>query len=135
MKSGSVRPLILLAFTAMSSACSSHMYHSEAKVYAEAVTDELIRLGVCTSKLSCSENQIVLWEGGGWSLGSSHAGGVTIEVYRVADASVAAALVDRCRELHSRDSEVPVSIVIHSNAHIDNLHPGKPVIVRRARFS
>jgi hypothetical protein len=110
------------------------MYYTEAKVVANAVTEELIRLGACANPQACQTAQMVLWEGGGWKLGPFQGGGVSVEVYRVSDVAVANALVERCRKLHAQNPNVPVSIVVHANAHIDNLHPGTPVVVKQARL-
>ena len=110
------------------------MYYAEAKAYADAVTEELVRLGECANAQACQKAQMVLWEGGGWNLGPFRGGGVSIEVYRVSNAAIANALVERCNKLHSQKPNIPVSIVVHANAHIDNLHPGTPVIVKKARL-
>ena len=110
------------------------MYYWEAKVYGDAVAEELVRLGACSNRQACSSNQMVLWEGDGWKIGPFRGGGVSVEVYRVLDVRVAEALVERCRQIHLQSPAVPVSIVVHSNAHISNLHPGTPVILKRARF-
>ena len=123
----------VVAITA--SACSSHMYYSEAKVYGDAVEEELVRFGACANQQACTSNQMLLWEGGGWKVGPFRGGGVSLEVYRVTDVAIAKALIDRCQKIHMQAPDVPVSIVIHSNAHIDNLHPGTPVIIKKARFS
>jgi len=111
------------------------MYYSEAKVYGDAVNEELVRLGACANQQACTSNQMLLWEGGGWKVGPFRGGGVSLQVYRVSDVAVANALIERCQSIHLKAPEVPVSIVIHSNAHIDNLHPGTPVIIKKARFS
>ena len=129
------KQVAVFAMVAAGSGCNSHMYFSEAQVYGDAVTEELVRLGACSSRQACSSNQMVLWEGGGWKIGSFRGGGVSIEVYRVADVAVAEALVERCRQIHLQSPAVPVSIVVQSNAHIDNLHLGTPVVIRKARFS
>lgn len=126
--------LVVFAMAAFMSACGSHMYYAEGKVYGDAVADELVRLGACSDRRACSSNQMVLWHGDGWKIGSFRTGGVNIEVYRVADSRVAEALVERCREIYVRSPAIPVSIVVYSNAHIDNLHPGTPVVVKKARF-
>jgi|APLak6261674355_1056100.scaffolds.fasta_scaffold07928_2 hypothetical protein len=128
--------LLVISVVAITvSACSSHMYYSEAKVYGDAVNEELVRLGACANQQACTSNQMLLWEGGGWKVGPFRGGGVSLQVYRVSDVAVANALIERCQSIHLKAPEVPVSIVIHSNAHIDNLHPGTPVIIKKARFS
>lgn len=110
------------------------MYSIEAKAAASAVTDELFRLGACASAQACQTGQMVFWEGGGWKLGPFHGGGVSIAVYRVSDVAVAKAIAERCRALHAQTPTVPISVVIHANAHIDNLHPGTPVVVIQEKF-
>lgn len=125
-------PILVTAFA--TSGCNSHMYYAEAKVVADAVTEELIRLDACANAQACQTKQMVLWEGGGWKLGSLQGGGVSIAVHRVSDVAVANALIERCRKLHAQNPNVPVSIVVFANAHIDNLHPGTPVVVRKERF-
>src|SRR4030065_398097 len=95
-------PVILTAAFS-TSGCSSHMYYTEAKVVANAVTEELIRLGACANAQACQTAQMVLWEGGGWKLGPFQGGGVSVEVYRVSDVAVANALVERCRKLHAQN--------------------------------
>ncbi len=127
--------LVVFVVAATISGCNSHMYYSEAKVNGDAVAEELVRLGACSNRQACTSNQMVLWEGGGWKIGPFRGGGVSIEVYRVVDVSVAEALVERCRQIHLQSPAVPVSIVVHSNAHISNLHPGAPVVLKKARFS
>jgi hypothetical protein len=129
------RKMVLFAIAVFTSGCNSHMYFTEAQVYGNAIAEELVHLGLCANRQACSSNQIVLWEGGGWKIGSFRGGGVSIEVYRVADIVVAEALVERCRKIHLQSPAVPVSIVVQSNPHIDNLHPGTPVVLKKARFS
>lgn len=104
-------------------------------MYVDAVVQELVRLGACANQQACTSNQMVLWEGGGWKVGPFRGGGVSLTVYRVTDVAIASALIERCQQIHRQSPSVPVSIVIHSNAHIDNLHPGTPVIIKKARFS
>jgi hypothetical protein len=111
------------------------MYYSEAMVYGNAVADELVRVGACANRQHCAAREMVLWEGGGWQIGPFRGGGVSIEVYRIDDPAVAKMLVDRCQAIHAASPSVPVSIVVYSNAHIDNRRPGRLVVVREARFS
>jgi hypothetical protein len=125
---------VMAAMAMTAAGCSSHMYSAEARLYAEAVRDELIKAGACATADACRKNEMVLWEGGGWQIGPFKTGGVGLEVYKVADAGVADALVERCRQIHAAHPEVAVSIVIQSNAHIDNLHPGTRTIVKQADF-
>jgi len=134
MMQSAAKGLVVFVVAATISGCSSHMYYWEAKVYGDAVAEELVRLGACSNRQACSSNQMVLWQGDGWKIGPFRGGGVSVEVYRVLDVRVAEALVERCRQIHLQSPAVPVSIVVHSNAHISNLHPGTPVILKRARF-
>lgn len=114
--------------------CSSHMHYAEAQLYAQAVTEELIRLEVCKDVASCQAKQMVLWEGGGWKIGPFQGGGVTLQIYRITDTRVADVLVERCRRIHSTLPNTPVSIVIQSNEHIDTPHPGTQVVIRQVRI-
>lgn len=111
--------------------CSSHTYHLEAQEYAHAITAELIHAGVCKDESSCNAQQTLLWSAGGWKAGPLRGGGVNLQVYHVADERVADALVEQCRLVHAKYPNVPLSIVIQSNAHIDNLHPGTQVVIRK----
>jgi hypothetical protein len=110
------------------------MYYDEALVYKEAVTHELIRLGACPTPNECQRHEMVLWEGGGWKVGPFQGGGVTVNVYKVADHAVAEAVIERCRQIHALDPGVALWVVIQSNAHIDNLHPGTRSVVNEAHF-
>ena len=127
--------ITLIAALAISTAgCGSHMHYDQARVYEEAVTHELMTLGACSTPNECQRNEMVLWDGDGWKAGPFQGGGVTINVYRVADRSVADAVIKRCRQIHARHPEVALWIVIQANAHIDNLHPGTRSIVKKAHF-
>lgn len=126
---------LIFALACTMSGCSSHRYAKEAEVVADAVTEVLIRLGQCASVQTCQRAKMVFWEGGGWQFGPWQGGGVRINVYRVSDVTVANALLARCRTFHELHPTVPLSIVVHATAHIDNVHPGTPVIVTQARFA
>ncbi|MGJ9420834.1 hypothetical protein ACHAC9_24315 [Massilia sp. CMS3.1] len=127
--------ITLIAALAISTAgCGSHMYYDQGRVYGEAIKHELITLGACSTRDECQRNQMVLWDGDGWKVGPFQGGGVTMNVYRVADRAVADAVIKRCRQIHSLDPEVALWIVIQSNAHIDNLHPGTRSVVTKAYF-
>lgn len=104
-------------------------------MYANALYEELIRLGACSSKQTCRSNEMLFATGEGWKVGPFQGGGVSIEIYRVQDAAIAKVLIDRCGKTYAQSPRVPVSIVVYSNAHIDNLHPGTPSIVMKKRFS
>ncbi len=121
----------LFGATITCAGCSSHAYYLEAQEYARAITAELIHAGVCKDESSCSAQQTLLWSAGGWKAGPLRGGGVNLQVYHVADERVADALVEQCRLVHAKYPNVPLSIVIQSNAHIDNLHPGTQVVIRK----
>jgi hypothetical protein len=135
MRIKKLRSSVMAAMAMTAAGCSSHMYSAEARVYAEAVRDELIKVGACATADACQKNDMLLWEGGGWKIGPFKTGGVGLEVYKVADAGLAGALIERCRQVHAAHPEVALSIVIQSNAHIDNLHPGTRTIVKQAHFA
>jgi hypothetical protein len=125
---------VIAALVMTTAGCSSHRYSAQARVYAEAVRHALVEAGACATADACQNNQMVLVEGGGWKIGPFKTGGVGLQVYRVAGPVVADALIERCRQIHAAHPEVAVSIVIQSNAHIDNLHPGTRAIVKKAYF-
>jgi hypothetical protein len=125
---------VIAALVMTTAGCSSHRYSAQARVYAEAVRHALVEAGACATADACQNNQMVLVEGGGWKIGPFKTGGVSLQVYKVAGPVVADALIERCRQIHAAHPEVAVSIVIQSNAHIDNLHPGTRAIVKKAYF-
>ena len=114
--------------------CSPHMHYAQARLYADAVTTELVRAGACPSIEVCKGEQMVKWEAGGWKIGPFNGGGVDIQVYRVADRRTADALITRCSQIYAANPKVAASITIQSNAHIDNNHPGERTIIKEARF-
>lgn len=130
-----IKMLMIISVTTLFSGCGSHMYYSEAKVYGDAIEAELIQQGVCRDKQECTLNQMVFWDGDVWAIGGFHSGGVNVAVYRISDITVAKSLVERCHQIYSHSPQVPVSIIIYSNAHIDNLHPGTPTVIKKAKFS
>jgi hypothetical protein len=134
MRMQKTRTGLITALAISTAGCGSHMYYDEAVVYKEAVTQELIMLGACPAPNECQRNEMVLSEGGGWKVGPFQGGGVTVNVYKVADHAVAGAVIERCRQIHARDPKVALSVAIQSNAHIDNRHPGTRSVVNKAHF-
>ena len=130
-----IKMLIAIVAATLISGCGSHRYYSEAKVYGDAIEAELIRQGICHDKPECSLNQMVFLDGDVWAIGGFHSGGVNVAVYRISNIAVAESLVERCHQIYSHSPRVPVSIVIYSNAHIDNLHPGISTVIKKAKFS
>lgn len=103
---------VVVALALSTAGCSSHMYADQAVIYAEAISRELVALGVCADTDACSNRQMVFWEGGGWKVGPFQGGGASISVYNVAHIEVANALVKRCGEIHALHPGVAMSIVI-----------------------
>lgn len=126
MKSGQ-RIILLAVITALICACNSHHYYDEASL------DELVRVldeeGICFDKTDCGRKGMFFWAAGGWKLGPITGGGVSINVHNVSDIVIAEKIVKRFKLLHSKFPEVPVTVTVFSNAHIDNLHPGTPNLV------
>jgi len=115
--------------------CNSHAYYNEAQQYLAAVEAVLIEHGVCNDKTDCSQKQIAFFASGGWKIGPYKGGGVTITVHKVIDTAIARRVIESCRKLHTQIPEVPVSITVFSNPHIDNLHPGTPHVVLSEEIS
>jgi hypothetical protein len=129
-----LRFLIGIFAAAALSACNSHAYYNEAMLYMEQTREVLIAEGLCFDKTDCSRKEMAFWSAGGWGIGPITGGGVTINVQKISDAAIAEKIVQRCKVLHSQIPSVPVTVTIFANAHIDNLHPGTPVVVKKARF-
>jgi len=108
------------------------MYAAEARSYTAALKQELERLGVCQTQSSCPQ---VFWEAGGFELGPIKAGGVYLNVYRVADPAVAQALSERCKQLHAHAPQVSIELVVYSTPHPENSPSEKPVVIENVRFS
>lgn len=134
MRAGATHLGCLIACLAVTG-CSSHAYYNEAMRYMEQTTQTLIEEGLCSDRADCSRKEMALWSAGGWKIGPFVGGGVGIQVYRVSDEGTAKKIVDRARSLHAQIPDVPVTVTIYSNAHIDNLHPGTPVVVLREKIS
>lgn len=107
------------------------MYHDEAMRYVAEAQRVLDEEGLCIATRDCEQREMVFWSAGGWKFGPIAGGGVTINVYKVSDAAVADKIIQRCQSLHSQIPSVPVGVTIYANAHIDNLHPGTPVVVKK----
>lgn len=128
--------LLLLAvlFAPLIGGCDSHAYHEEAMRYMAETERVLDEEGLCFDKRDCGLKGMVFWSAGGWKIGPIVGGRVTINVHNVSDAAVAEKIIQRCQLLHSQIPSVPVTVTVFKNAHIDNLHPGTPVIVKKAQF-
>ena len=127
--------LTYLVTCLLAGACSSHAYYNEAMRYMELTTQVLIEEGMCADKADCSRKEMSFWSAGGWNIGPLTGGGVSIEVYKVSSVETARKIIEHCRSLHSQIPDVPVSVTVYSNAHIDNLHPGTATVVMHEKIS
>lgn len=108
--------LMLIAFLPVLG-CNSHAYYEEAKVYVSEAQNTLVEAQWCKGKRSCSVNDIVKFEAGGWSLGPLTFGGVSINVYQVDDPAVAAQVISRLRIKHASSPVVSVQVRIFASKH------------------
>lgn len=125
----------LLALPCLLTGCNSHAYYNEAMRYMELTRQVLIEEGLCSNNDDCSRKEMAMWSASGWKVGPLTGGGVSIEVYKVTSSEIAAKIVTQCKALHNEIPGVPVNVTVFSNAHLDNLHPGKPEVLRHERIS
>jgi hypothetical protein len=117
------------------SGCNSHAYFNEGMQYMAETEKLLVEQRVCAGSADCSSKGIVFWEAGGWAIGPFKGGGVYITVYKISDLRIAEKIIEGCKTIHSRIPDVPVTVTIFSNAHIDNLHEGTSNVVAHAKIS
>lgn len=115
--------------------CDAQAYREDAMRYMAETERVLAEEGLCFDERDCGQKEMTFWSAGGWKIGPVAGGGVTINVYKVSDAAVAEKIIQRCQSLHSQIPSVPVTVTVYASSHIDNLHPGTPVVVKKAAFS
>ena len=93
--------------------CDSHAYYEEAKLYVSEAQGVLREARVCGARVPCDD--LVKFEAGAWRLGPFSRGGVSINVYQVADKAVADRIVQRFDERQRSMPDVPVHVRIYAS--------------------
>jgi hypothetical protein len=133
MRNAATKVLAMVSIASLSTGCGQ-IHSDRAMPYITETHRLLIEHGLCSSERSCSEKELVFWGGEIWKIGPIKRGGVTIDVYKVSDATLAKKIIERCRTVQKKLPDLPVTVTVYANAHIDNLHPGKADVIAQEKI-
>ena len=113
----SQRAILIFVASILLMGCDSHAYYVEAQNYVSEAQQVLKDEQWCSKRASCSVNDLVKFEAGGWQLGPLNYGGVYINVYQVDDSSVSGKIIARFREKQKGMPGVPVHVKVYASKH------------------